>query len=154
MKLDDLLDEAAKASADAMISRDDARTVAVSAIRKLEARLIDAIAGDTLRGMATLATGFEGTLQGARVRGDSDKPLPNGFRDVLVLKRDGSLVLARKTANGYACRLVRDEELLAQDLELVVQTARTALQRHIACAEKTAASYGRILGLSATVDAI
>jgi hypothetical protein len=151
LPLDMLLDRARVASAKVMTERDDARSSAVAAIRALEQRLQEAVAGDVLRGLRDLGKPY-GTFHAAAVGRNLshgiDTRVSWGKRGLYVTK-DAELWTAVLEDGQLRARAVLDDELRAEDLEHVIDAARAALAQHVASCDRTAASYGRAAALAA-----
>lgn len=152
VKIDKLMVEATQASERAISARENAREDAVKAIRELEARLVEALDGDTLRGISRLQEGDTG-IQGINVRGAGkfgiDTYLPTDGREVLIISKGGRLQMA--SVNGGVekeqARDAFDAELTAQDLEPIASAMQKALERHIVRAERTEKNYVRVTDL-------
>lgn len=167
--IDTLITRAGLASEQVAEERDGARRSAIEAIRLLERRLRDALRGDPLRGMVNLVYVRGVVRQAARVVGREgahtgffevsderiDKPIVFGT-SALVMTRDGALAQFAVTADGeFSSRPVSDDELVAQDLDAVVHTARRVLRRHVERADRTAANYARLSEMAGALsDAI
>ncbi len=157
MKISDLMGATARASADVMTSREDARLVAVKTIRDLEQKVIDAIAGDTIRGLCDLTPSPRGTgLQAVRVhatpRRGHDEPLDD--RWVTIITKNGTLARARRTDSdpGWAVFPCGDVDIVAQDLEPYVRAVQHILERHISRAERTTSNYLRVTLLATKIS--
>jgi hypothetical protein len=153
--MDYLFAAAAGASERVMVEREEARDRTVEAIRELEGRVREAILGDTLRGMANLNPAYGGTpVQGMRVvdaAGDPDAKVRPGRR-ALILGKDGEFLVFEVMAGGaHQLRKASDGDFLAQDLDAVTHTVRTALERHIRRADRTVENYERLTSLAATL---
>jgi len=149
--LDTLFDRARDASVKVMTERDDARSRAVAAIRAIEQKLQEAVAGDVLRGLRDLGKPY-GTFHAAAVGRNLshgiDTRVPWGKRG-LYLTKDGEFWMAVLEDGQLHARAVADDELRVEDLEHVVEAARAALAQHVASCDRTAASYGRAAALAA-----
>ena len=166
LDLEGLFMRAARASELCMVVRDEAREQAVVAIRDIERRLREAIAGDTLRGLRNLYRQFDGRdifgapprLAARIVRGRGpvedrrvDAPIEFGTRE-WVWTKAGALACWAVSLDGvFSERPLEDEELLAQDLEPVAATVAHVLARHCERAERTAANYERLAELAAAI---
>ena len=157
VNMEHLFVAAAGASERVMTVRDQARVQSVRAIREMERRVQEAIMGDTLRGMANLnPMPHEKPIQGARLQRD-----PNGKaidakvavgRRAIVLDKDGRFQQMAVALNGDVLLTpVLDDEFLAQDLEPVTRLVRAVLERHVARADATAATYRRVKDLAETL---
>lgn len=166
VNLDELFGKAARASEDVMIVRDEARAEAVLAIRDIERRLRDAIAGDVLRGLRNLHRQYDGrpvrggsVRWGARVvRGPGpatearvDAAIEFGT-SCMVVTKDGELAIFGVDERGvFTSRPVDDDELVAQDLDCIAATVALVLERHCAAAERTSSTYGRLSELATLI---
>jgi hypothetical protein len=115
------------------------RAQAVRAMRLLEARLVDALAGDSLRGLVNLVPPERGRFVAANVRGSApygiDRYLPFGNLggETLCIGRHGDLLMASTASvQGGLVREATDEDLRFEDLELMVLAVREVLRRHLA----------------------
>lgn len=113
-----------------------AREQAVSAIRMLERRLVEALAGESLRGMVSLVPGGRFSAANVRAEGEHgiDTWLPRDGNEVLVVLRTGELAMAGQDATavlGAVWRKVEDRELRAQDLEIVTEAIELVLRQHL-----------------------
>lgn len=157
--LEELFAGASWASEEVASRREVARREAVRAIRRLEGSLRQAVAGDTIRGLANLnPVRGAPAQQAARVVGPGaahkmDAPVAFGTR-AIVLAKDGALVVLEVGERGELhARAVRDDELTAQDLDAVVETTRRVLERHVERASRTASNYARISELAGALCA-
>jgi hypothetical protein len=154
--LDDLYRAATAASERVMIEREDAREAAIVAIRGIEARIQEVIAGDSVRGLANLYPASRPVENGMRVVSQEmqhlhDTPVRLG-RSALVLDRHGCLSVFDVSSDGaFGSRPVRDDEIQAQDLDAVLHTVGRALARHCERADRTTANYARIVALSDSI---
>jgi len=153
----DLLKRTQAASAHVVYVRSTARLEALRAIRELEKALQSALAGDTIRGMPdALSFRHDPPLQALRV-GSETNWLPLDGREVLLLSRQGALVMGctftRRDGTGrsFEVRPVANEELRAQDLEHVTRTVQRALEGHLAHTQRVAANYETTSALAQTL---
>lgn len=142
-------------------SRADARAVAISAIRAVEAEVLNALDGAQLRGMADLMRGaVAAPWRGAHLRKkDLDEALPFDGAPCLAVSEHGQLVfVARDVENfdGVAMRprvvAALDAELAAEDLVAVVRNLARALARHADRVGASAARYAEVLELAARLS--
>ena len=160
LELDALADKAGKVTREMLVERDDARERTIVAIRLIEQRLRCAIAGDKLRGLVDLSAG--GGLQAACVRPGIpakgiDYKLPWNGNEVLVISRDGELLMARMVPSGahnaeWEARDAHDDDLRIEDMVLLTRAAYEALSRHVARTERGLASYRAARELADTLD--
>lgn len=151
----DLARRATAAGARLHAARDRARTTGVAVVRSLEAGVVRALAGDVLRGLSNINR-RGGVLHAARVGGSPhhgiDTYLPDDGRMVLVVHKDGRLLRAAALPDGEVrAWAAEDGDLLAQDVEPVVRAYQAALERHLARAARTEASYARVEDLARRV---
>ncbi len=151
VKMDELMGASAQASAKVMLVRDEARDAAVKTIRGLETRLVEAIAGDTLRGLTDLVPNERGVggLQAIRIHPSPRTGLngPLDDRWVTIITKEGTLARAHRCPRlsaGWESYPCPDDELVAQDLEPYARAVQHVLERHIARAERTAANYLKV----------
>lgn len=135
-----LLEETRQASSRLGEARTEARGAAVMAIRKLELTLVDALAGETLKGLPDLG----GRTYGARVRGKHDGQLVGGHV-ALVIRPDGTLGLMD---GGSVDRNVEDGELMVEDVEDLAAKVEIVLRGHLVAAERGAVRYKRLQWLA------
>lgn len=130
-----------------------AREAAVRALRLIESKVVDAIGGDTLRGMQNLAPPWHAAPyyaqrvhsgEGVRFRG-----LPKGGHPVLVISKRGTIALARVAAEQVIDeRDVLDEELQLEDLEPVACAFVDVVERHAERLERGAEVRARVTALA------
>jgi hypothetical protein len=113
----------------------DAKRAAVVAVRTIEARLVEELAGTRLRGAPNLVDDWPGVrFYGWRMRGRVASLLHGVGDDALVLAPTGLLHMAKRaSAAGQHCvaeRAVLDEELTAEDLLNLVSLLADVLPRH------------------------
>jgi hypothetical protein len=147
-----LFTAAAGASERVMVERQEARDRTVQAIREVERKVKEAVRGDCLRGLANMNPVYgEAPIQGARVvqpGGDIDKKVRYG-QHAIVLNKDGAFMSMDVDDDGrVTIEAAKDEHFLAQDLDSVTYTVHTALQRHIARADRTVENYERLTSLA------
>lgn len=149
--MDELLARARQVSAKVRRDRERAVTSAMVMIRTLEARIHDALEGDTLRGMKSLIPG-EMPYYGANLSGHKvniDKYLPEDGREVLILDKHGKFYMAHGVFPWRVeVRPVEDEDVRATDLDHISRAIQEVLGRHIVRSERTAASYRAVEELS------
>jgi hypothetical protein len=138
-----LLEDTAAASAALRLTRERTRVSAVAAIRRLERALVEALDGETLKGLREIAPGYSA----ARVRGSDDSlPEPKTFeaygRSVLVVDATGDLVMAtRRRVGGVCVRRATDEDLLLEDVESVARVFTRVLTEHVERARRSAEKF-------------
>ncbi|HEX7095665.1 MAG TPA: hypothetical protein VF183_07265 [Acidimicrobiales bacterium] len=129
------------------------RREAIAAIRALERAVIDALAGQTLRGLPNLGTGSSPFL-GANVRGATYTqrvPFPGDAQiegnPVLVLRPDARLAMAWTVRSATTGRFdfvhhgAEDDNLLVEDLTALVTLLPKVLTEHLVKAERTQAGW-------------
>ena len=163
--LEQMFIRASRASEEVMVEREEAKAGAVRAIRDIERRLRECLAGDTLRGLANLhrlrsGVAVRGTSvqYGARVvvqLGDGDRKIdaPIDFdSDALVVTKDGEFAVYTVDAMGaFESWPARDDDFTAQDLDAAIATVHRVLERHVERAERTAANYERLRELAGAI---
>lgn len=154
------LEAAGAAAAKADRSRNIARIQAARTMIDLELAVKTALGGHNLSGLPNIGTGTD-TIPGVRVRSDyPDRKLRKARRNMdpvpaLCIGRDGTISMIHIGHTEIVERPVAHGELVAEDLELVVQAYRYAIGRHLDGAAKTIARTTRILELSRLIgDAI
>jgi hypothetical protein len=143
-KLDDLLRQTSEAGEAVALKRAEASESVVNVIRTLERKLIDALDGECLRGLVSLAgaPGGRDRFYGAQlVSNNIDLPLND--RAVLCVDKSGEFVIARRFDGVpyWAARPVMDLEIRVEWLGLVTQSLQKVLERHIARSARTEANY-------------
>jgi len=143
-QLDALFGEV-RATQGAVAQRERVRARAVQTIRDLEAQLQDALQHDTLKGFKNLGP-KTCPFYGARIRSENLwkplelPPIGHGGRGApLCLVVDGGLVTVhlergdprRLVGEGLVVQDVRDEQLLAEDLEKFVAVLLLVLPEHV-----------------------
>lgn len=111
--------------------------MSVQAIRTLEARLVDSLSGERLRGLPNLGT-REASFYAARIvpsRAQAGRLPPDG-REVLAIGTDGKLVVVWSFRGRVESRPVLDEELVLEDLESFVKIVSELLERFIALSDR------------------
>lgn len=158
MTLDEAIHRTAVVSTVLSEKRLKARVVSIRAIRELEERLVEAIAGEKIRGMPNLMPTGE-PLYAMRINSWSRKwgasePLPRDGREVLVLTNVGQLRVARRDGQEpwSDLREVVDEELVIEDLELFTRAVQAALEKHMALVDKRVRSIARVEDLAKRVS--
>lgn len=161
--VEELLSEVARVSA----ARDKQPTLivkstAIATISLIEERLVDALAGETIRGMKAIAPGsnyFGANVRAVGVFGPSTY-LPKDGREALVLGKAGRLVMARVERDGIlramqpasvtvvTWRQVDAEDLRLEDLALYVNVLQLVLQRHLARAPLAEERDARVINLA------
>lgn len=135
---------------------DDARKIAIDAVRTLEARAVRELAGGRLLGMVNLGTSRH-PVYGARVRGQAiDKPLEIGDPPALVIGHDGRLLTARVfgTPGGRVIATTHDaldSDLRLEDMEPYARRLAACLERHVEQAEIRTASFERVAAFARAI---
>jgi hypothetical protein len=153
-----LFDRVAGASADLRAVREGARERAIVAVRALERRLVEALDGETLKGLREIGPGY----QAARVRGKDpyeELPEPREFeqgREVLVVTSTGELEMASVSRRVLPWRVearpVADEDFLIEDVEALGVLFERVLSEHIERAKKSAEKFARLEELARQVS--
>jgi hypothetical protein len=125
--LPSLLERVSEASMSIKEAREATRAKCVAAIRRLEAALLAALDGESLRNLPNVAIAPD-RFYALRVRGrDENEPLE---RDALVLLTSGKLAIAGR-AHAYIRSDVEDAELQLEDVELVARAVERAATLHL-----------------------
>ncbi len=140
-----------------------AREEAVTAMRRVERELIEALADDRLRGAPVLTPGRP--HRGPELR-DGYRKRAERFRGLRVLKQraheelgdvealvigvDGRLLMARASEDGREAivRPAKDEDLRAEDLPALLEVVSIALERHAVLVEQRTDALLRIEDLA------
>lgn len=124
-------------------SRDRARDEVMRAWAKLEGVVVEALAGDAMRGLPNLGTDKK-VLYGIRVKEPARMPfwLNESEGWVLVILRTGRIAMARfRRGLGVEWRQPEKDELRIEDFEAYVRTLSEVLMRNAERVEKTAKNY-------------
>jgi len=136
---------------------EDARPACVAAVRQMEASLVEALGGETLKGLPCLYGESAERFYGARARGRLDKKLYE--KPVLVICPDGRLRVAQFVVagpgvpEGVLTREAEDSELLVEDVEVVARAIDAVLKAHVAAAARTTARYDALVELAQKLEA-
>lgn len=152
MTLAKLLEDARAGAEEMRAAQSDARAASVSAVRAVEAALVEALGGERLRGLPVLHR--TPVFAGARARGRRiDGVLAE--KHVLVLDEEGRLRMACTGPDGVgvATRPADDSELLAEDVEDVARAAEEVLRRHVTLLAQKAARYRALVELAGKLEA-
>lgn len=161
-----LIEDAGRASDDLRATRARAREDAIRAIRSMERALVEALAGETLKGLREVVPGY----YAARVRSAGRvgvaapyEPLPEprpgdgSGREVLVVNAHGCLEMARSTrAFGRGVALSRDatdDDLLVEDVENLARLYAELLGEHVERARRSAERFGRLNAIAQRISA-
>lgn len=147
--IDDLFDELEQSTRLEVEKRGVANGEALSAIRAIEARLREALGGETLKGLPNLLPDGTRPFHGLRLnnggRHGTAEYLPRDGREVLALSRDGTIVMvARDVVHGEVLPSIRqagDENLRADMLEPIVRSVQEALDGHLLRSEKRGVAH-------------
>ena len=144
MSLDELLDDVTHHAASLSESRLDVRASAVSAIRAIEARLVEALAGERLRGLPNLGTRLD-PFYAQRVlsKHSTGARLPPDGREVLAIHTDGRLIVVSWRVGRVVNRPLVDDEIVLEDLEPYVRIVGDILERFVALSERRTARIDR-----------
>jgi hypothetical protein len=148
--MDELFRRTRQASESVAEDRATAAASTVNVLRELERRLVDALDGDSLRGLSNICT-YQGSgrdrsherFYAAQLAvPDIDMQLPV-HKDVLCVDKHGRFVLARRVsvAPFWESRATVDADLRAEWLEAVTQALQAVLTRHLERTERTAKNY-------------
>jgi hypothetical protein len=149
MSIDEVLAEAREAADRLAESREGARESAIAAIRALERRLVELLAGDHFRGMPSLVFGRD--FFAIRVRSPRDKrgdALVDQKKPVLVVADDGHLLMAEVVGGVAVVREAEDGDLLIEDVEQFADAALVALRSHLLGLSRTDAQNRALDGLA------
>lgn len=151
--MDDLFRRTRQASEAVAEDRAQASESAVNVLRELEKRMVEALDGDSLRGLANLVNvagsardrAFERFYAAQLTVPDIDMQLPM-HKDVLCVDKHGRFVMARRiSVSPYWSALPsEDSELRAEWLGVVSHALQTVLTRHLERTERTARNYRTI----------
>lgn len=114
-----------------------ARETVVLAIRRIEARLVDALMGERLRGLPNLGS-RDAPFYGQRIVPSraAGAHLPPDGREVMAIGTDGKLVVVWAFRGKVESRGVLDQELVLEDLENYVKIVAELLERFIALSDR------------------
>ena len=150
------LERATEAGRAAKEAQDDARGVAIAALRALEAELmlLAAESGGQLRGLRNLAGPNAAKLRAANVRAtDPARALGRVGGPALVVALDGMMCMATwvPMLRAFALRPAADYDLRIEDVAALAATTVWVLEQHQAACERTSASYAAAADLSRRV---
>lgn len=154
-------DEIEKQTVEMARERRAAHAAAVGAIRDITYAVRQALHGEALRGLPNLSSYSTSPYRGVLVRckhGAWDRGLPRPRRGeqwgrpALVYQMDGHLALARQDRAGdINVRPILDEELRAEDAELVAGAVSHALDLHLSHVERRTRRYAEMRRISETI---
>lgn len=150
MTLSKLLESTKEGSRLLREASEDARPACVAAVRQMEAALVEALGGETLKGLPVLAGDGPERFYGARARGRLDKKLYE--KPVLVICPDGRLRVATFASERVTTHDVDDAELLAEDVDAVARSLGQVLRQHLETAAKATARYEALGALARKLD--
>lgn len=140
------------------------RVEAIDAIRTIEQTLVEALRGETLRGLPNLGTGTT-PFHGANVRAgayDTKVSFPRDGQDMgtptLIIRSDGRLAVAwtlrQASPRGvvplfeFTYRGAEDDDLRVEDLGALLTVLPKVLTDHLAKVEKTQSTYEAVKDLA------
>jgi hypothetical protein len=143
-----LFERVSHASGNLRVVREGAREKAAQAIRALEHALVEALDGESLKGLREIGVGY----QAARVRGKDpfeELPEPKPFepegREVLVVTPSGTLAMVKRYRIGWGNeRAAEDQDLLIEDVADLGRLFERILAEHIERARKSAETFSRL----------
>lgn len=171
-ELERLFASIAKVTSDLRSDRESARSLAITAIRALETRTVNALDGDPIRVLPYLVSERAGKerYRGARFRGKLDEPLDDKdyqqARDgtgewfgkcAAIICLDGRLRQACRVIDEddrflrVAERDVTDDELYADDLSTYADRLALILEGHVDRARSAGAKYVEAARLAKTI---
>lgn len=165
MTLPKVLEDAGAASEELRSARSRARAEALAAIHEMEGALLEALDGETLKGVREIVPGYAAVR--ARAFGAKEKnlaePLPEPKpgelfgRWVLVVSDRGTLEMARTYRKvgrlGVESRQAEDEDLLIEDVEHLATLFAKLLGEHVERSRRSAARFGRLEGIARSISA-
>lgn len=141
--------------------REQANEDSAMAIRRVEARLVEALGGEIIRGMPSLVpASCPQQFHALRVLSNSlmtqVQDIPAGDREVLVLTHRGKLRFARRSAydGGVITREPNDEELRADVLEAYTRTVQEALEAHLVRTQERDVHYEKVSELAERISSV
>lgn len=147
MSLDKLLADAKEGSERLADAIESARPACVEAVRAVEKALVEALAGERLKGLPVLAGTEDNRFYAARIRGTITKRLYE--RPAMVVCSDGRFAVASAAGeSGWETREVDDAELLAEDAESVPRAIVQVLGWHLERVARSAARYEELSRLA------
>lgn len=148
-----LLNDAATTTTAMTLSRLDALTAAVHAIRSMESEIRKALAGEVLQGMPNLASSRT-PFRAVRVRSKKlDESLRVG-KPTLCLTLSGELVLAQLEEGGHVSEEPADSgTFTVDDVEAVAEAAINVLEGHVKAGGRAGAKYDELKQLAERIAA-
>jgi hypothetical protein len=163
---EELIDDVAFASTHLRSLRERARVLAIAAVRGMERSLVDALEGETLKGLREVVPGY----RAARARSTSKRdeyspfePLPEPKagqehgREVLVVTADGVLEMARSVRRDRhfwaESRRAEDADLVVEDVEHLARLFPRLLADHIEHSRRTSIRFMRLEDVAQRISA-
>jgi hypothetical protein len=163
----ELFEDVAFASTTLRSSRERARVRAIAAVRGMEQALVDALEGETLKGLREVVPGYYAAR--ARYTGKKDtylpfEPLPDPKsgadygREVLVVTASGVLEMARAVRHGHGVfgaesRVAADVDLVIEDVEHLGRLFPRLLAEHIERSRRTSMRFMRLEDVAQRISA-
>ena len=149
------LEAVSTASAKISVARTTAKIETIELLRGFERAVQEALVGDKLRGMKSLlpseCVSFQAAAIGTGKHGINTF-LPMDGRPMLVWTKRGELHVATRRGRSAESRPIRDDELMAQDLDPVMRALDEVLLRHLEHAEESLRSYRAVLDLASRLS--
>jgi hypothetical protein len=160
IRIDDLMSRAKEASGRVVL----VRLQAVAAIRLIERRLQEVLAGDTLRGLRDLTPSYGTETFAAAVAwvaGGALHPAhgvdtfpPIDGRELLVLDRAGALRVVAVGDGEVGVYPAEDVDFRVDHVEALHRAVITVLERHVERTERIAVGYGPARELADRLSAL
>jgi len=162
-----LIADVSRASGELRARRERARVEAIAAVRGMERSLVDALGGETLKGLRDVVPGYAAARArsfGKKDSGQPFEPLPEPRddapygREVLVVSSAGVLEMARTVRRGLGklgaeSRPASDDDLVVEDVEHLAMLFATLLGEHVERSRRTSAMFGRLEGIAQRISA-
>lgn len=148
--LPELLEQTADASAALRETREKAIAKALAAIRQIESSLLEALAGEKLKGLWVLAASPAYKVMGANLRAKQlDKMIDIG-KSALILSVEGKLEIC-SNEGALIKRPCDDSDLRAEDVESIARGVEQVLREHLQNMPKTIERFAQIERLAQRV---
>jgi len=164
-QIPELLGDVALASDELFAARESARAEAIAAIRAMETALVEALGGETLKGLREVAPGYPAARArcfAAKDAGRPYEPLPEprgggDGREVLVVTSRGRLEMAKTVVRAgrvvVQTRWAEDGDLLVEDVEHLPRLFAQLLGEHVARSRRTTSRLIRLESVARQISA-
>lgn len=110
--------------------REDARRESVRVIRAIEAKTVEALNGERLRGLPNIGTRSDPFYAARVLPAGKVGRMPKDSRSVLAVGVDGRLIVVASVRGSIEFGTVSDDELVSEDLAPYTRLVANLLERH------------------------